>query len=405
MSGLVFSKKAIVKMLGLLLSFAVMASTIGHVTEYSRIIVYSKYALIALGIFVALLKSSRLYYYKPLAFFFVYLIINVLICQPPAIFSPYARLLVFYFVLFCISPLFQNRYFHILRNTCFKGICVLAVIIAVGSFFCYFLGINLFDRDDELMAQYLQHGGWFAGLTKQSMLLGIVSGLASVYLFAYIMKDRKKWHFVFFFISVGSLIFSASRAALFSVLFALVVMTYLSSMNKSKALKRIVLLILLGGLSYYVFYDYFGGIRYKYEVRDVDVEGGVFESRETKMEHRLTEFVNNPYFGVGFSSVSTRYTSDYSATGTLEPGTSWMTILSMTGLVGFVFVFFVFLDSYRFSKNIDNPVRKLSIQGVLAMFVIHMLVEGYFYAAGSSQFFMVWLTLSLAIDNKYKYFL
>ena len=390
-------------MLGTLLSFVVMLSTIGHITEYSRLIVYSRFALLALCIFFAFFKMPRLFYYKPLVFFFVYLIINVLICQPPAIFSPYARLLLFYFVLLAISPLFQNRYFQIVRKTCFKGICILSVLIAVGSFFCYFLGINLFDRDDELIAQYIHHGGWFSGLTKQSMLLGVVSGIACVFMFACLLIKRKKLNYVLFFLCFGALVFSASRAALFSVMFALIIILYLSSRKKMKTLKRLFVFILIGALSYYVFYDYFGGIRYKYEVRDAEVGGGVFESRETQMEHRLTEFVNNPFVGVGFSSVNLRYSGDYTATGTLEPGSSWMAILSMTGLVGFFFVVFVFFDSYRFVKHMNDSISRMSVLGVLSMFVIHMLVEGYIYAAGSILFFIVWLTVGVALDNKYKF--
>ena len=37
--------------------------------------------------------------------------------------------------------------------------------------------------------------------------------------------------------------------------------------------------------------------------------------------------------------------------------------------------------------------------GVLSMFMVHMIVEGYVFGAGSYLFFMVWLSVG-AIDAK-----
>lgn len=305
------------------------------------------------------------------------------------------------FVLLVISPIIQNDNFRKLRNSSFLYMCFFSLLISLVSFIFYFLGINFFNGDEERLADYLNHGGWFAGLTRHSMLLGPVSGIASVSMFALFLKTKKYIYIVFFLLCLSSVLFSASRGALYSVIVAIVVMVIQASKSISVFFKRFAFLFTLSFFLFFAFSDtLLSGIMHKYEVRDVDQEG-VFASRQVRMEHRVDEFLANPFVGIGFSSLDLKYEGEYSDTGVVEPGSSWLAILSMTGLFGFFFVFLIFFKSFKYTYN-ENSLESTAKIGVLSMFVIHMLIEGYFYAAGSPLFFMVWLTLGASIDNKYK---
>lgn len=394
------SMKKAISVLSFFLTLIYFLKTIGHIEDYSVLLVDLGNVLIGICCILLVISSRKTYFNKLMVGFLLYLLLNILICKPPSIFSPYLRLLYMCFVLLVISPIIQNDNFRKLRENSFLYMCVFSVIISLVSFVFYFLGINFFNGDEERLADYLSHGGWFAGLTKHSMLLGPVSGIASVSMFALFLKTKKYIYIVFFLFCLSSVLFSASRGALYSVIVAVVVMVVKASKSMSVFLKRFAFLFTLSFFLFAFSDTLLSGIMHKYEVRDVDQEG-VFASRQVRMEHRMDEFLANPFVGIGFASLDLKYEGEYSDTGVVEPGSSWLAILSMTGLFGFFFVFLIFFKSFKYTYN-ENSLESTAKIGVLSMFVIHMLIEGYFYAAGSPLFFMVWLTLGASVDNKYK---
>ena len=125
--------------------------------------------------------------------------------------------------------------------------------------------------------------------------------------------------------------------------------------------------------------------------------GGITSSRDILWENRINEFNSSPLFGVGFSSISldSNGSSFDKNKGKVETGSSWLNILSMTGIVGFIcfsiiWIRAMFLLYKQFMKN--NRVATY-LFALLIFGTRHMTAEGYIFAAGSILVFFVWLLL------------
>jgi hypothetical protein len=109
---------------------------------------------------------------------------------------------------------------------------------------------------------------------------------------------------------------------------------------------------------------------------------------------RFEEFKSSPIIGVGFASIGKNdLTNVDKETGKIEPGSSWLAILSMTGLLGFI-SFLSLLPINDLFKRSKTQNEKLLLSMVF-FFFIHMLAEGYIYSAGSGLFFLFWLVLGV----------
>lgn len=86
--------------------------------------------------------------------------------------------------------------------------------------------------------------------------------------------------------------------------------------------------------------------------------------------------------------------------GVLEPGTSWLAIFSMTGVIGFVLFMMIFVKSI--SRVWHSKIKERSLLlGILFMLAFHWLFEGYIIAGGSPFCFISWLTMGVCYDSKY----
>ena len=126
-------------------------------------------------------------------------------------------------------------------------------------------------------------------------------------------------------------------------------------------------------------------------------------SRRDLWSDRSQEIQKFRVFGTGFGCVDESSTHSYKATtskfnysidpqdGIIEPGSSWMYVLSATGIPGFIIftllLAFVFLGTLR---------GKGLLAGLLCFFAIHMMAEGYVLSSGSVMTYIFWLTMACA---------
>ena len=91
------------------------------------------------------------------------------------------------------------------------------------------------------------------------------------------------------------------------------------------------------------------------------------------------------------------------STGTIETGSSWLAVLSMTGIIGFIpFLIIIYKSVKRvWSKKKTNIEASLYL-GLIVFLSIHMLVEGYIFAGGSVVFFIAWLIISCCYEIEVK---
>ena len=89
------------------------------------------------------------------------------------------------------------------------------------------------------------------------------------------------------------------------------------------------------------------------------------------------------------------------AEGQIEPASSWLAVLSMIGLFGFIPFLGLTLHciSYVF-RDKTNPTNSAFLGGMLFLFMVHMIAEGYVLSAGSGLFFYFWLVIGITEQTK-----
>jgi O-Antigen ligase len=116
-------------------------------------------------------------------------------------------------------------------------------------------------------------------------------------------------------------------------------------------------------------------------------------SREAHWNARWEEFLSSPVTGIGFAT-AWEDSAGVDESGTVEPGSSYIAVMSMTGCAG-VAACLVFIVSFAWRvlrrwRLLRNRER-LQICGLAAFWCVHLGAEGYVYAVGSLLGAAFWL--------------
>lgn len=329
--------------------------------------------------------------------FLFYLALNLIVCSPASFFKPWERLLFFVTMFVTVTAAFQSDKIVRLRAQALKILLSICILLSVFSFFCFFLGINYFKTDLDY-SDYISNVGWFAGLYNHSMVLGPMSGIsvcASMYLF---LTKREKMYLICAIICAGSVMLAASRTAFVAMIISMIFLLYRYSAKKRTFVKYLVSSIFILTVTFPLWNSSLDRMAAKQENFE---EQGRFGTRTNKWENRIAEFSSSPLIGIGFSSVGENSGDLDNNSGVVEPGTSWLAVLSMTGIIGFLFVFSFFFKAYRINLNSlqrDAPL----LMSLLVFISIHMMGEGYIYAAGNPTCVIAWLIVGCNTDLKYR---
>lgn len=394
MDNVLLKGSFLTKTISSLVSVVVLLFIIGGLPPIPSIVLYASYVVAA----IFFIFSPSISFIPSYIFFLSYIGLSIPFKNISFVFHSQERFFLFALLLFIASPLVQCRRSLDFRSNCLTMILVASVLLSVGSFFCYFMGINLFVRLGESYADvdvYKGSAGYFSGLTKHSMILGPIAGVSIIYLLHIIQNSRKFILLIPVLLCSGALLLSASRGAIISSIVSLVFFLYCLSDSLLIFIKRMFLVLSLLIVSFPIWQDAAVGVISKQETRSRS--GGAFDSRTVKFDNRVKEFTSNPITGIGFASVDSNHRTDYDASsGIIEPGSSWLAVLSMTGLVGFSFFVYFILSALI---NCFKPVRKdLLLSTLLVFFLVHMLIEGYVFAGGNPVTFILWLIIARCTD-------
>lgn len=351
--------------------------------------------------FVYLFSNNGSKYNQAFLFLYFVLFINVLVIDIPDYFKPQMRLGLFFLMTVTTASLFESQNAVNFRRYIFKYMTLGFVVLSIGSFFAFFMGINmmhgLVDMSDY--SSYSTNGGWFGGLTRHSMLLGPISMIASLFFFTLYLENKKKIYIALLFTCIMSAVMASSRAAVLGVVAGLVYSLFILRIDAVMK-RRIITLVLVCGLATLPIYDtVFAGITNKVQKRKETTD--VLDSRQAKFDYRIEEFKSSPLLGVGFCAVDINGEDEYnSMTGQIEPGTSHLAVLSMTGLLGLFAYLIILFQAYRNSRSSDSPHARFVLLCFIAMFV-HAWFEGYVFSAGGPLCFTYWLIIGAATDLKY----
>ena len=336
------------------------------------------YVIMGGSLLFALLQSQVLSFDVPMLLLYLACALSIIGNPVPAFFQPWGRLTSFVMMTMLISPFIKSEFLYRFRVVTFKMVQWLLQPVVLGSLLVYFLGISFGRRD-------------WAGITTQSMLIAPVS--ANV-------KLKRNYRIYFVVLAIASfitLLLAASRTAIIAVVVSLLFYFYVvNRANFIKFFKYIFLLVIFLSATYSFWSPYLENVTRKNE--GSMAAGGITSSREEHWDTRLSEFKSSPCIGIGFASVSIQSrdgaTFDQNS-GQVETGSSWLSVLSMTGIFGFSAFMGLFVRAFGQLKKVGrNDLCHASYLSALLIFwCFHMMAEGYIFGAGGFLFFSVWLLL------------
>lgn len=334
----------------------------------------------------------------PFIAFYCVIFLNILITDIPPFFRPFQRGIMFVLVTMVCSSALETKLSLIFRTYLFRYLMYGIVIVGVGSFFCYFLGINMMENrwdSDNSFERYSNFGGTFGGLAAHSMMLGPMAMISALFFYFIYQKKTDKIYLLLFFLSTMSVVLSASRAALLALLVAIVYNLIMGKVN-AVVKKRMIQILAVSAIFTIPLYGVvFKGIIDKQERRE---QSGGSNSRDDKITYRLNEFKSSPIFGVGFCSIDINGGDEYSEKeGRIEPGSSHLSVLSMLGLAGFIVYMVILYKVYTMTKRVPTH-RSRFVFTCFVGFFVHASVEGYILSAGGFLALMFWLIVGQCTD-------
>lgn len=375
---------------------------------YSSIVYYIFLGFMALLAFVKCEKVSIL----PILFLFC-CAISIILGNPSPIFKSWSRLLLFCLLLMAYFPIFKSQYFAELRQRSLYPMLYLMTFTAVGSFICYFIGINYMARSFGAFVDSISNDntGWFGGLTYHSMMLGPICAIALTIEVWYLLhKDLsnkiKLLMLCVIFSTFCCMLLTASRGANMAGIIGVAVVTMIRYRGRLGKLSKICITLIISLAALYPIYaPYADKLISKQKANELS--GSTFASREERWEHRLSEFSEYPIFGYGFAAINTNYSNEYQkSSGIIEPGSSWLALLSMTGIAGFICFLSMFLSTiknlYRYYNNYYDEIALLHL-GILSIFAVHFISEGYIFSGGGALCFLFWFFFGNAYSHVYEY--
>lgn len=268
-----------------------------------------------------------------------------------------------------------------------------SIIVSVASFIVGVLGIHLLPTYNTY-ALY--------GVTNQSMFLCPTASIATLFL----LKDltdknkvsKKKFYqtIVLTLITLATVFMAASRGAIGAFLTAILLFIILYY----RGLRVVYYIIFTGGLFLFIYYTNPYGVLdnvfHKMEQREdaSDITSG----RDVMFADRIKDFENSPIIGVGLFQMKELANSKYNRdTGVTESGSSWLSILSGTGLLGILAFLFLILKAFRLHIHYKSDAYLLAM---LTFFLVHSMIEGYILGVGAPLGLIFWILIgTMSADN------
>lgn len=309
-------------------------------------------------------------------------------------YNPWRRLIFFILFLCCYGPLIITPNMQQVKRRTLKYICIAIVFFCVFAMITYTTKLIISGEADPF---------WPFDRSTVVTTAGACA-VALIYLFHRIFEQRCRHRIKLICMIVALVILSAmllvagSRAALAGASFAMIVSIsggIIFGKRRFISLKTLAGVILSALFIFSMVKPFTYNMEKKVEV--AEAKGSYLSSRTNRWENRVREFKESPLIGVGFSSYRYRNTAlnpfdDVSTVGRVEPGSSWLFLLSSLGLAGFIAFSFIYIK--RIHYNVKNySTYNLFILSLLAFLAIHMTTEGYVVAAGSPLCPILWLAL------------
>lgn len=339
----------------------------------------------------------------PLAVYLCVCVLSVAVCRPNPAFMAVPKLALFVLMLAAIGPLISSEGLCEMRKRLWRLLLWGLRIIVVLSFIVYV--VTLIIDEHSSFYNYIHYADR-DGITNERIMLSAISALVAVdalwkaTLAGAADRRRRLWLIALAAAAFLTLMQAASRMALIGCVAALL---YVAVAHRRYILAhRKALFIAVAGATFILILGaafFSEGILLKLSW---DFEAGsLFRSRSELWADRLGEFLDNPVLGLGFHAfdrctlptVDPNWTPDL---GPLEPGSSWLTLLSQTGVVGFA-SFAVWLAAW-FRRQI-RAGHGYTI-AIAILLLINGVSEGWLTYTGGIIFLCFWLNAAAPAENQ-----
>ncbi len=340
------------------------------------------YAVLGIILLLVLCCAGRIRINTGMLLIYLACIASLLLNDVPVFFKAEYRLVTFIVVSLLISPAISSNFLAFFRLKLFQNLLYGMVLLVLLSFFGRFVGIS------SSIANY------WCGILNHPMTLGSVSGMVAITVFNDLNTPLKsgrasKFLIVSLIIAVLCMLGASSRAALGATILGIFIVLLSSGNSTSNLFKWGILGVICALLTVSLWTPLWQQVVDKNQ----GTEAISISSRETHWTQRFEEFKSNPVFGIGFGTVDddTQIGSTFNlSSGQIETGSSWLSILSMTGLFGMAaFLLLINNTIYRY-KQIKNRRTASLLFGLLVFVFVEMVAEGMIFAAGSFLFFIIW---------------
>lgn len=345
-----------------------------------------------------ILKRGRIQWNGKFIFLYVTFGFSVLMASPP-LFNSQMRFGLFVMVTLVCSPCIQSDIAVKFRTLACRNLLILFGIMSIASFFCYFLGINfmpLHTGRTDLVGVVNGQAGSFSGLFTHSMLMGPLAALTSLLFFHAYLYNKKRIYIILFLIGALATFLSASRGAVMSLVLPIIY----SLLFSNKARGKVTWLLIVSAILVMPIADRITAGVIEKQQGNLNA-GSTFNSRQSKWDNRWSEFKSSPLLGVGFCAVDLKYTEDYNDNGGIEPGSSHLSVLSMTGVLGFIPYLLIIFSAYNVvRRNKRNVVAGFRLSMLLSC-MLYAVAEGHALFAGGFLFLMFWISIAQCSDYVY----
>ncbi|MCM1070748.1 MAG: O-antigen ligase family protein [Bacteroides sp.] len=323
--------------------------------------------------------------------------LSLIVMRPVPLGTCWMRFAGFVVGLAALSPLAVTPLLNEFRRGAWNGLFAACVLITLTSFamLCYAVATSS-------TAEYHHFG--FRGIMKLGMALSPVAALSAILSLHKMLTSgcscgarAVAWAIVCV-ISVITAVAAGSRIAVAGLVCAAAILMVVAwrKGSRQKVVLALSMMAAVGLVSVCV-----PAVRESVSMKNaLSVEAGSpFSSRIDRWTGRLAEFESAPLTGIGFSA-QTVFNSEFDdpesvlAGSSTEPGSSWLSLLAHTGLIGTI-AFIAFWGAVlKHSAKHPRPF----LLAVLSFLVINGICEGWLLFSGALMFPFFWILTSILND-------
>ena len=349
-------------------------------------------------------------------------LISILLNDIPSYYRIYSRYIVFILLLLSFSNLVNSRKIALMRLHAFHIFSILAVILVTINYILFHFGYV----NNEAISMY-EESGIYTGSTANNEM-GLLGAISIMFIVVYISKYIKEISvlskitiFICLISSISMMAMASSRMGLICSVISVILVLYKLNRYSIKNLIITSFIVIIGSISISIFL----GSKFKYmmEKNNNQIEHINFDSRDDMWQSRFKEFKESPLFGIGFGYMKYGWGNQYAEEtgGRIESGSGWISVISQTGILGAICMFFMIIPNILFIlKNKSTSYCSAWYSGMCVMFLLQPITEAYITTVGAVLCCLFWLNygvidsfrkgilkesdLDLSMYSKYKLF-